>query len=115
MSFKHIVTLLSGLAALSAASPLVNAHAAAPTVTIVSGVIVGTATGVLNQPTVTRLVNAYLGIPYASPPKRFEAPVPAPAWNTSLNAQKYGAACIQQLNGSDMSFSVRASLSSQLI
>ncbi|THX12524.1 alpha/beta-hydrolase [Aureobasidium pullulans] len=100
MSFKHIVTLLSGLAALSAASPLVNAHAAAPTVTIVSGVIVGTATGVLNQPTVTGLVNAYLGIPYASPPKRFEAPVPAPAWNTSLNAQKYGATCIQQLNGS---------------
>ncbi|THZ24490.1 alpha/beta-hydrolase [Aureobasidium pullulans] len=100
MSFKHIVTLLSGLATLSAASPLVNAHAAAPTVTIVSGVIVGTATGVLNQPTVTGLVNAYLGIPYASPPKRFEAPVPAPAWNTSLNAQKYGAACIQQLNGS---------------
>ncbi|PIA92877.1 Carboxylesterase 1C [Cercospora beticola] len=47
-----------------------------PTVTISKGVVIGTATGVLNQPFVTGLANAYLGIPFArSPPTRFSPPV----------------------------------------
>jgi hypothetical protein len=104
MSLKQIGTLLSGLAILSAASPLINARAAAPTVTLADGLVVGTATGVYNQPAVTGLVDAYLGIPYASPPNRFEAPVAATALKTPFLAQKYGAACIQQVNASGISF-----------
>ncbi|KAI4851244.1 alpha/beta-hydrolase [Aureobasidium sp. EXF-8845] len=100
MPLKYIAILLQGLTTLSTASPLLNAHAAAPTVTLAGGVVVGTATGVYNQPAVTGLVDAYLGIPYASPPARFKAPVPAKAWTTPFLAQKYGAACIQQFNGS---------------
>jgi carboxylesterase 2 len=115
MSLKLIVTILSGLNVLSAASPLINTGAAAPIVTLADGVVVGTATRVYNQPAVTGLVDAYLGIPYASPPGRFEAPVPATAWDTPFAAQTYGAACIQQFNGSGMYFSIRTLRRSQLM
>jgi hypothetical protein len=116
MSLEQIATLLSGLTVLSVASPLINARAAAPTVTLADGLVVGTTTGVYNQPAVTGLVDAYLGIPYASPPDRFEAPVAATAFRTSFLAQKYGAACIQQVNASGMSiFLLRVSLGSRLM
>lgn len=72
------------------------AAAANPTVTIASGVVIGTATGVTNQPAVTGLVNAYLGVPYASPPVRFSPPQAAKAWATPLKAQVNPPACIQQ-------------------
>ncbi|EGP85142.1 uncharacterized protein MYCGRDRAFT_75146 [Zymoseptoria tritici IPO323] len=68
-----------------------------PTVTLSSGVIVGTATSVLNQPSATGLVNAYLGIPYAqSPPLRFAPPTAAQAWSEPLIAQKFPPSCLQQ-------------------
>nr|POE87502.1 hypothetical protein CFP56_30091 [Quercus suber] len=50
--------------ALSLASPApLEQRAVDPTVTIASGVVVGTATRLANQPTVTGLANSYLGIP----------------------------------------------------
>jgi hypothetical protein len=114
MSLKRIATLFSGLAVLSAASPLINARAA-PTVTLADGLVVGTATDVSNQPAVTGLVDAYLGIPYASPPDRFEAPVAATALETPFLAQKYGAACVQQVNASGISLVLRLPSGSRLM
>ncbi|CAK3840514.1 liver carboxylesterase 1 precursor [Lecanosticta acicola] len=77
--------------------------AADPTVSIASGTIVGTATAVSNQPSVTGLANAYLGVPYAkSPPLRFAPPEAPAAWSTPLKAQQLPPACLQQfLPGSD--------------
>ncbi|GIZ43330.1 hypothetical protein CKM354_000656200 [Cercospora kikuchii] len=69
-----------------------------PTVTISNGIVIGTATGVLNQPSVTGLVDAYLGIPFArSPPTRFSPPVASDPWSEPLLAQTLPNTCIQQL------------------
>jgi acetylcholinesterase/carboxylesterase 2 len=66
-----------------------------PTVTIASGTIIGTATTVSNQPTVTGYANAYLGVPFAAPPVRFAPPSP-PAPYSTLTAQTLPPACLQQ-------------------
>lgn len=59
--------------------------------------VVGTASAVSNQPQVTGLANAYLGLPFASsPPARFGPPEPPKAWSSPLIAQKQPAACLQQ-------------------
>lgn len=69
-----------------------------PTVTISNGIVIGTATGVLNQASVTGLANAYLGIPFAqSPPTRFSPPVASDPWAEPLLAQTLPNTCIQQL------------------
>ncbi|KEQ95001.1 hypothetical protein AUEXF2481DRAFT_89063 [Aureobasidium subglaciale EXF-2481] len=102
MPLKYISTLLLGLVAITVASPLLDVRAVSPSVTLSSGVVVGTATAVLNQPSVTGLVDAYLGIPYADTPKRFEPPVAySGSWTTPFAAQKFGDACIQQINTTD--------------
>lgn len=68
-----------------------------PTVSIASGVVVGTATAVSNQPSVTGLANAYLGVPFAqSPPVRFAPPEAPKAWSSPLVAQTLPPACLQQ-------------------
>ncbi|KAI5241312.1 alpha/beta-hydrolase [Aureobasidium subglaciale] len=106
MPLKHISTLLLGLITVAIASPLLDVRAVSPSVTLSSGVVVGTATGVLNQPSVTGIVDAYLGIPYADTPNRFEPPVAySGSWTTPFVAQKFGDACIQQLNLTDFPFS----------
>lgn len=88
--------ILLGSALLTQAVPH-QPRAADPTVTIASGVVVGTATRVSNQPTVTGLANAYLGIPFAkSPPLRFAPPEAPEPWTTPLVAQTEPAACLQQ-------------------
>lgn len=40
-------------------------------------------------------VNAFLGIPYAEPPKRFSPPTPKTPWTTPLNATSFGDVCLQ--------------------
>ncbi|KUJ11453.1 alpha/beta-hydrolase [Mollisia scopiformis] len=75
-------------------------RAANPTVTVPSlGTVIGTATSVINQPTVTGLVNAYLGVPFASPPERFSPASAQSAWPTPIVAQISKPACIQQFSG----------------
>ena len=65
------------------------------TVTIDSGVVIGTATSFLGA---SVSVNKFLGIPFAASPTRFsEAARPTP-WQEPLDASKYGPACIQQFN-----------------
>ncbi|KAJ0296513.1 hypothetical protein COL5a_004722 [Colletotrichum fioriniae] len=67
---------------------------AGPTVTIASGVVIGTTA----QPaSATGTANAYMGIPFAkSPPERFSPPQAADAWSSPLSAQAFKPACIQQ-------------------
>ena len=68
----------------------------APTVTIASGVLVGTTTAV---PSATAVINQFLGIPFAqSPPIRFAPPTPPKKWLTPLRAISWKPACIQQFN-----------------
>ncbi|KAI9369617.1 alpha/beta-hydrolase [Aspergillus egyptiacus] len=68
-----------------------------PTVTIASGVIVGTAVTPSNQPTATGVINAFLGIPFAkSPPERFSPPEEPEPWSTPLLAQALPPSCPEQ-------------------
>lgn len=84
------------LAVTSYATPILHDRAADPTVTLDSGVVVGTATRVENQPSVTGLANAYLGVPFASsPPLRFAPPTSPKPWTEPLVAQKLPPACLQ--------------------
>lgn len=84
------------LAVISYATPILHDRAADPTVTLDSGIVFGTATRVANQPSVTSLANAYLGVPFAdSPPLRFAPPTAAKPWTEPLVAQKLPPACLQ--------------------
>lgn len=84
------------LAVISYATPILHDRAADPTVTLDSGLVVGTATRVGNQPSVTGLANAYLGVPFASsPPLRFAPPTSLKPWTEPLIAQKLPPACLQ--------------------
>lgn len=71
-----------------------------PTVTLASGVVIGTTTKPTNQPSLTASANAYLGVPFAkSPPVRFSPPEAVTPWSTPLQAQNIKPACIQQFSG----------------
>ncbi|KAI9699141.1 MAG: hypothetical protein M1836_003331 [Candelina mexicana] len=68
----------------------------APSVTIASGVLIGTA---VSLPAATAPVNRFLGIPFAaSPPERFGTPQEPAPWSEPLNVTTYKPACIQQFN-----------------
>ncbi|GKT71929.1 para-nitrobenzyl esterase [Colletotrichum tofieldiae] len=74
---------------------------AGPTVTIASGVIVGTTSQAATQAGSTGYANAYLGVPFAkSPPERFSPPESASPWPSPLSAQAFRPACIQQFTNS---------------
>ena len=84
------------LAVGSHATPILHGRAADPRVTLDSGVVVGTAIRVENQPAVTGLANAYLGVPFASsPPLRFAPPTAPKPWTEPLVAQQLPPACLQ--------------------
>ena len=71
--------------------------AADPTVTIASGVVVGTTT---TLPSATTTVNQFLGIQFAeSPPLRFGPPQPPKPWTAPVRAVKVAPACLQQFSG----------------
>lgn len=96
---KLFVAIASCLSFVVEAAPPLK-RAADPTVVVASlGAVIGTATSVINQPTVTGLVNAYLGVPFASPPERFSPATAHSAWSTPVVAQTSKPACIQQFSG----------------
>ncbi|KAJ4256710.1 hypothetical protein NW762_008806 [Fusarium torreyae] len=66
-----------------------------PTVTIDSGVVVGTTTSIPYSKTV---VNRYLGIPFGEKPVRFSPPKPAKPWDSPYDASEYKPACIMKFN-----------------
>jgi Carboxylesterase family len=66
----------------------------APTVTLASGVLVGTKTLL---PSATAGGNKFLGVPFAdSPPKRFSPPQDPRPWSKPLSVLTVKPACIQQ-------------------
>jgi Carboxylesterase family len=94
MRVSALVPAVGLLAGTASAAAFLNSTAN-PTVTIASGVVVGTATSIYGQPTAT--LKAYLGIPFAvSPPERFSPPSPPQAWSAPIIAQKVAPACVQQ-------------------
>ncbi|QIW96262.1 hypothetical protein AMS68_001780 [Peltaster fructicola] len=99
--------VISSLLAVAAALP--EKRAANPTVTIASGVLIGTATRVSNQPSVTALASAFIGIPFASnPPRRFEPPSPPSKWSASLTVQTNKPICLQQQSPGALGQKVKA-------
>ena len=65
------------------------------------GEIVGFTT-ILNIKGSHKILNTFLGIPYAEPPtgtRRFRKPVPKAVFTSSIDASKYGPACYQILEG----------------
>lgn len=67
-----------------------------PSVTLASGVVVGTTTKI---PSATAAVSKYVGIPFAaSPPLRFGPPKAHASWTKPLIATTTQPACIQQFS-----------------
>lgn len=93
---SSIIGIASGVAV-----PANRTHA--PTVTIASGVVVGTTKTPSNQPSSTAFANAYQGIPFAdSPPERFSPPQRPKPWKAPLQAQNMKPACTQQFIGKSL-------------
>lgn len=70
-----------------------------PTITISSGIVLGTATAVVSASQSTATVNKYLGIPFAAAPtgdRRFAPPETPSAWSSPLEAKTLPPACMQQ-------------------
>jgi para-nitrobenzyl esterase len=70
--------------------------------TTTSGPIIGT-------PTPDGTMQAFLGIPYADPPMRFERAKPVTPWTVPRPAFSYGPACIQTLGNTVSAFDLRPS------
>jgi len=89
--FSGLVSLL----ALCEASPgCYDDWNVGPTVTLASGVLIGTTTSV---PSATAGVNNFFGVPFAdSPPERFSPPEDPKPWSQALSVTAYKPACIQQ-------------------
>lgn len=83
--------------ALSTAACALAATTSGPTVSLASGVVVGT-TSTVSTPTVaTAAVTQYLGIPFAaSPPQRFSPAQPPSKWTEPLVAQQRKPVCLQE-------------------
>jgi carboxylesterase type B len=89
MNFRTIIFVVLFYQLRFAASSSINGS---PTATLDSGVIVGTTTLL---PSSTFPVHKFLGIPFASPPERFAAPVAPAPWGGLLNTTEAKPACIQ--------------------
>ena len=89
MNLKNVLCLVSQVLLVQdiSAGRIPNA----PTVTIDSGVVVGTSTNIPGASPVVK----YLGIPYAAPVERFSPPMRPAKWDSPLNATAYGQTCIQ--------------------
>lgn len=85
------VVLLYAMLATAAYLP----RAVDPSVTIASGVLVGTASRVSNQATTLPLATAYLGIPFAASPTRFAPPAAPSSWATKT-VKTLKPVCYQQ-------------------
>jgi carboxylesterase 2 len=84
-----------------------NDRAANPTISIASGVVIGTAIPftpdpAASAPTAASSVFQYLSIPFAAAPTgtlRFAPPVTPTAWTQALQATALPPACLQQYSG----------------
>ncbi|KAB8213246.1 Alpha/Beta hydrolase protein [Aspergillus novoparasiticus] len=90
-----IVLILLACLSLPALGTLSGHISSRPTVTIDSGVVIGSATSI---PPSLGTVNHFLGIPFSEPPLRFSPPKAVASWKSAFDASSYGPACIQQFN-----------------
>lgn len=98
-AMKHSSLLGALLCLVSANTSTSAADPPNPTVTLASGIVIGTATTVFSAPSSKAPVYNYLGIPFAAPPTgaaRFAPPSTPTAWNEPLLATSFSPACIQQ-------------------
>lgn len=79
----------------SSASPT-KAKFRKPMVTIDSGPIIGSQTNFPDSP--NRVVDKYLGIPFAAPPPRFSPPVEPEPWTRPKRTIEFYPACPQQFS-----------------
>lgn len=91
MSFR--IMRASAWALLLALTTSVNA--AAPTVTLDSGVFIGEQTQLPSNP---KVVNVYKGIRFANEPERFAPAKPLPKSKAVNKVTSYPPTCIQQFN-----------------
>ncbi|SMR46709.1 unnamed protein product [Zymoseptoria tritici ST99CH_1E4] len=66
------------------------------TATLDAGVIHGTSTSLPSAP--QPIVNKFLGVPFAAPPKRFSPPEKPQSWPEPIDVTSYKPACIQQFS-----------------
>lgn len=88
MHYYIITTSFAALLTLSAGS-------SSPSATVDAGVLIGTTTLL---PSSSTIVNKFLGIPFAAPPKRFSPPQKVKAWSKPLAAKEFKPACVQQFS-----------------
>ncbi|KAL2814106.1 Carboxylesterase [Aspergillus granulosus] len=69
-----------------------------PLVKTSTGLILGTTTITHSNSAGAVEINTFLGIPFASTPRRFSPPRPPRPWRGIHHATTYGPACIQQFN-----------------
>ncbi|KUJ11309.1 alpha/beta-hydrolase [Mollisia scopiformis] len=96
---RYAYLLLSAVTLLAKVHCAPVADNANPTVTISSGVVIGTAKAIISAAQSTTTVYNYLGIPFAAPPTgtgRFAPPAAPTAWNSPLEATALPPACLQQ-------------------
>ncbi|MCJ1381234.1 hypothetical protein MMC17_004343 [Xylographa soralifera] len=92
----YLLSRSTGLLLCSLLPAVQVVFAANPTVTISSGVVIGTTT---TLPSATVAVNKFLGIPFAaSPPLRFSPPSAPASWSKPINVSTFKDACVQQFN-----------------
>lgn len=78
------------------ASQAFSAGAGYPKAILADGAIIGTTTRLASAP--TAVVNQFLGVPFAAPPRRFEPPEDPQPWTGPYNATAYKPSCIQQFS-----------------
>lgn len=67
-----------------------------PKAILADGPLIGTITRPASAP--TAVVNQFLGVPFAAPPRRFEPPEYPKPWTRPYNATAYKPSCIQQFS-----------------
>ncbi|KAK5113471.1 hypothetical protein LTR85_010899 [Meristemomyces frigidus] len=101
--------LAIALSLLSATNASPVERAAAPSVVVDAGTVIGTVT---TLPSASVAVSKYLGIPYATPTLRFKPAATVTQFAAPVQATAFGPACIQQIANADESFVVDTYLGS---
>lgn len=108
MMYNFFLFVTFGLFTIVWSAPFSNLTSTTnPTITIASGVVIGTAVPFIpdpaaSAPSAAASIFKYLGIPFAATPTsslRFAPPVTPAAWTQPLHATTLPPACIQQFIG----------------
>ena len=90
----RVSVAFAGLLSLASSAPTVGGQA--PTATIDSGAVIGTAISTAGAS--ATVVNRFLGIPFAASPTRFAPPTAPTPWSQPYDATNFSFTCPQQFN-----------------